>query len=126
MPYRAKSGKRAGTRQTKESGAMKIAIICPIGDLNRFGYWRTAQACLESWRAVGDLFLIHSSRTAIPFSIGVANYTRTEDTLMKIDQNGERFDHRLVASNANLGLSLARDAGYDVAITICVNWYVEK
>lgn len=104
---------------------MKIAIICPIGDVQRFGYWRSAQPCLESWRALGDLFLIHSSRAALPFSIS-GEYIRDERTLMQIIDGREWFDHRLVASNANRGIALARAAGYDVAITICVNWYIEQ
>lgn len=104
---------------------MKIAIICPIGDLNRFGYWRIAQPCLESWRALGDLFLIHSSRTDLPFTIK-AEYIRNDDTLMRLVDGAEWFDHRLVADNANVGIEAARAAGYDVAATICVNWYVER
>lgn len=104
---------------------MKIAIICPIGDLNRFGYWRIAQPCLESWRVLGDLFLIHSSRTKIPFSIQ-AEYIRNDATLMRQVNGAEWFDHRLVADNANTGIEAARDAGYDVAATVCVNWYVER
>jgi hypothetical protein len=103
---------------------MKIAIICPIGDLNRFGYWRTAQVCLESWRALGDLFLIHSSRSAIPFEV-TAHYLKNEDTLMNLVTGVEWFDYHLVADNANRGIQAARDEGYDVAITICVNWYIE-
>jgi hypothetical protein len=104
---------------------MKIAIVCPIGDLNRFGYWRIAQPCLESWRTLGDLFLVHSSRTALPFSID-AEYIRADDTLMRLIDGSEWFDHRLVADNANIGIAAARAAGYDAAITICVNWYVER
>lgn len=108
---------------------MKIAIICPIGDLNRFGYWRIAQTCLESWRAIGDLFLIHSSRSAMPFGIR-ANYICDDNTLMSVGLDdsgkwGEWFDHRLIAANVNRGIEIARSAGYDVAITICVNWYIE-
>lgn len=103
---------------------MSIAIICPIGDLNRFGYWRVAQACLQSWHDVGDLFLIHSSRFDVPFGIR-AEYIRDDSTLMQVKNGLEWFDHRLIAANANRGITEARRAGYDVAITICVNWYVE-
>lgn len=106
-------------------GTMKIAIVCPIGDLNRFGYWRNARVCLESWKVLGDLFLIHSSRTAIPFRVE-AEYIRGKNTLMKMVDDQEWFDHRLVADNTNVGIEAARKAGYDVAITICVNWYVEQ
>ncbi len=109
---------------------MKIAIICPIGDLHRFGYWRVASFCLESWKVIGDLFLIHSSRTVIPFDIK-ANYIRDDDTLMSVTVDpdgkwGEWYDHRIVAANANRGIDTACAMGYDVAITICVNWYVER
>lgn len=104
---------------------VKIAVICPIGDLNRFGYWRIAQPCLESWQALGDLYLIHSSRTAIPFSIK-ATYLQDERTLMRMIDGAEWFDHRLVADNANLGIDAARLAGCDVAVTICANWYIEQ
>lgn len=103
---------------------MSIAIICPIGDVSRFGYWRVAQACLHSWHDVGNLILIHSSRTDLPFGIR-AEYIRDDSTLMQIVDGKERFDHNLVAANANRGIAAARGAGYDVAITICVNWYVE-
>lgn len=103
---------------------MSIAIICPIGDVSRFGYWRVAQACLHSWHDVGDLFLIHSSRSDLPFGIR-AEYIRDDSTLMQQVDGAERFDHRLVAANANRGIAAARGAGYDVAITICVNWYIE-
>lgn len=103
---------------------MKIAIICPIGDLNRFGYQRVAQICLESWRAIGDLFLIKSSRSSMPFAID-AIVINNPKTWMSIVGDQERFDHQLVAQNANRGLSCARSLGYEVAITICANWYVE-
>lgn len=103
---------------------MKIAIVCPIGDLERFGYWRVAQTCLESWQALGDLFLIHSSRMPMPFGIQ-STYIRDGRTLMQMVDGIERFDYRLVANNANRGMSEAQSAGYDVALTICVNWYVE-
>ena len=104
---------------------MRIAIICPVGDLNRFGYWRNAQACLESWRVVGDLFLVQSSRAAIPFSI-TARVIQDDSTLMPLIGGAERFDYCIVAANANRGMSEARLMGYDVAVTICVNWYVEQ
>jgi hypothetical protein len=103
---------------------MKIAIVCPIGDLSRFGYQRVARACLKGWLAVGDLFLIHSSRAEMPFKIK-ATYIRDDRTLLKMVDGVERFDYRVVANNANIGLQAARLAGYDAAITICVNWYVE-
>lgn len=104
---------------------MKLAIICPIGNLNRFGYWRIAEPCLTSWLSLGDLFLIHSSRTNLPFKIA-ATIIRDSRTLMQIeDGHGERFDYHLVADNANLGIEAARQAGYDCALTICVNWYIE-
>lgn len=104
---------------------MNLAIVCPIGDLNRFGYWRTAQICLESWQAIGHLFLIHSSRTAMPFGLR-CTYIRNEGTTMKMIDGAEWFDHHLVAHNANVGLEAARQQGYDVALTICVNWYAEQ
>jgi len=103
---------------------MKIAIICPIGDMNRFGYQRLARPCLKSWSAVGDLFLIHSSRADVPFKIK-AEYIRDDQTLLPLVDGVEQFDHRVVANNANIGLRVARLAGYDAALTICVNWYVE-
>lgn len=103
---------------------MKIAVICPIGDLNRFGYQRLARPCLKSWAQVGDLFLIHSSREPMPFKIK-AEYIRDDQTLLPLVDGVERFDYRIVANNANIGLQVARLAGYDVGITICVNWYVE-
>ncbi len=104
---------------------MKIAIVCPVGDLTRFGYWRIAQTCLESWRALGDLYLIHSSRVDTPLGIK-ANHIRYSKTLMQVVNGAEWFDHRLVAANANLGLEAARQSGCDIALTICVNWYVEQ
>lgn len=104
---------------------MKLAIICPVGDLTRFGYWRIAPHCLESWQQLGELYLVHSSRIALPFHIA-AHYIRDPHTLMLPSHDGEVFSHRLVAANTNLGLALARQAGCDCAITICVNWYVEE
>ena len=103
---------------------MKIAIICPIGDLNRFGYQRLARPCLKSWQAVGDLILIHSSRAEMPFKIK-AEYIRDDKTLLPMIDGAERFDYRVVSNNANSGLQIARLAGYDVVTTICANWYVE-
>ena len=103
---------------------MKIAIICPVGDLRRFGYWRNAQACLESWQALGDLFLVHSSRADMPFSVW-GSRIQDDDTLMQLRNNVEWFDHRLIAANANRGIAEAQRAGYDVGVTICVNWYIE-
>lgn len=117
----------SGLRESRADVGLtvNIAVVCPIGDLNRFGYWRIAQVCLDSWQALGDLFLIHSSRADMPFSIE-AEYIRNDETLMRQVDGVEWFDHRLVADNANVGIEAARAAGYDAAITICVNWYVER
>ena len=106
---------------------MKLAVICPIGDLRRFGYWRVARPCLESWQAIGDLFLIQSSRAALPDHWRVrAQYLRDDRTVMRLGEGWvERFDCCLVAANAQHGLELARQSGYECALTICVNWYVE-
>lgn len=104
---------------------MKIAVVCPIGNLNRFGYWRNARLCLESWLAVGDLFLIESSRAVAPLAVP-SRVIQEESTLMTLDNGAEIFDYRIIAANANRGMGEARALGYDVAVTICVNWYVEQ
>ena len=108
---------------------MRIAIICPIGDLNRFGYQRVSQICLKSWSELGDLFLIHSSRSDLPDGISQninARYIRDDQTLMNTINGREYFDYRVVANNTNIGIEAARQIGCDCVITICVNWYVES
>ena len=106
---------------------MKIAVVCPIGPLNRYGYEHVATDCIASMVDFADhVFLMQSARD----KAGVEAVLRANGgrvTLVSDERtwfNGERFDAQKVMDNADLGADLALAEGYDVAICLMVNWYV--
>jgi hypothetical protein len=106
---------------------MKIALICPVYDLNRFGYQYTADVCLPSLARFADrLYLIQSCQSApwplylydgrFPHVAHISNeYTHFDE---------DRFDVAQYQQNLLIGLTRARRDGCDVAINISCNWYI--
>ena len=108
---------------------MKIAVVCPIGPLNRYGYEHVATDCIASMADFADhVFLMQSARdkagveTVLRANGGRVTLVSDERTWFDAKDGKEQFDALKVMANVDLGAELAE--GYDVAICLMVNWYV--
>ncbi len=101
---------------------MKLAIICPIGPLDKYGYGHVAADCIASMVDFADhVFLMQSARDQ------KGNGLIPKDghiTLISDERTwfAGGFDAQKVMDNADLGADLAD--GYDVAMCMMLNWYV--
>jgi len=112
---------------------MKLAIIVPVPDLTRFGYGRIAAECIGSMARIADtVLLVGSTRYDGPAyklaaaQDGVRLISNEATWFSRMPEGEEWFDPYKVAENTNLGMSLARDAGYDVAACLMCNQYIPE
>lgn len=82
-------------------------------------------------RFAGHVYLVQSVRDDAGASdaiagLGNVSVIKNESTLLPIVDCVERFDYRVVANNANIGLAAARGNFYSVALVFCVNWYIPE
>lgn len=107
---------------------MKIALICPIYNLDRFGYQYTADLCIPSLAAFADrLYLIQSC----PDLYNDPAWRYRSAKVEVIDNEYTRFDLGLFdvaqyQQNILMGLTRARRDGCDVAINVSCNWYIPE
>jgi hypothetical protein len=110
---------------------VKIAVIIPVGWIDRWGYDRYLHECVGSFAERADMTILVGSHRETP-GVGalLAACPRTsflcdERTWFKQDASGgEVFDFTLVNAAENLALDEARQAGCDVALQASSNWYV--
>lgn len=105
---------------------MKLAVVCPIGRLDRYGYQHVADTCMQTHRRVSvDRFYMSTSRANAPDA--EKGIVSDERTWFDLDEEGhERFDIGRLEMAANLGYRMARDAGFDVAVGLHVNNLVTR
>lgn len=111
---------------------MKIAIYCPLGPLDQFGYKYNYKVTVESFCFLADrVYLVSTSRSAYGFEslraisnkISLISDERT--WFQKGDQGQEIFDAwKPCGPNANIGVAQARAEGADCIITMHINQYV--
>ncbi len=103
---------------------MRIAVICPVGRLDRYGYQHVARQCIASHRQVGDTWLYPSTTRAnvADPELGILSDSRT---WFEVDPAGnERFDIMQLERAANVAYRVAQEQGYDAAIGLHVNNWV--
>lgn len=109
---------------------MKLAIICPIGNLDCHGYQHVYQTCIASMAAFADaIYVPHSTRNRAGVDELIMTYDDIvyigdERTWFEMGESGERFDLLRLRENVNLALDMARADGFDVALCVEVNQYV--
>lgn len=111
---------------------MKIAIYCPVGPLDQFGYQYNHKVTVESFCALADkVYLVSTSRSAY----GLADLSKlsekiillsNEETWFGLDDKGsEVFDAwKPCGPNANIATVQARAAGMDCIIVMHINQYI--
>lgn len=102
---------------------MKLAVITPIGDLNRFGYQYTADLCLQNQALLADRLWIVQS---MPGGKGPAQLPRNAVYLdaPEFHFKDGTYSFEQVHWNRNAALLFAKRQGYDVALTLDCNWHI--
>lgn len=111
---------------------MKIAIYCPLGPLDRFGYQYNHKLTVESFCALADrVYLVSTSRSVYGFedlraiSDKVILLSNEQTWFQLGDQEQEVFDAwKPCGPNANIATAQARADGMDCIITMHINQYV--
>ena len=122
----------AGSSEIPRGESVKLAIIVSVPDLTRFGYGRIAAECIGSMARIADrVYLVESSRRMTTEiwrgNESVVGMIGNDATwFSRMPEGEEWFDPYKVAENTNLGMSLARDAGYDVAACLMCNQYIPE
>lgn len=111
---------------------MKIAIYCPLGPLDQFGYQYNHKVTMESFCSLADrVYLVSTSRSvygfeslrAISDKISLISDERT--WFQMGDKGQEVFDAwKPCGPNANIAVAKARAESMDCIITMHVNQYV--
>ena len=113
------------------AGRTKIAVVCPVGHLDRHGYQHVCGECVDSMAAFADrVYLVQSTRNdtgvdrlleAYPNAVHISD----ERTWFARRPDGsEWFDAYKVLENANVGAAAARADGMDCVVCLFVNNYV--
>lgn len=114
---------------------MKIAIVAPVGELNRYGYHHIAQECIKSMANFADkVFLVSSSRETLSGpkdwprwvnpNVEIISDTRT--WFARTPEGTEWFDAYKVLENVNIGVYEARQEGADVVMCLFCNNYIPE
>ncbi len=112
---------------------MKLAVVCPIGPLDRFGYQYTYSVALESFSLFADaIYLVCSTRSSgnvedigqrFPKVILVSN----DQTWYALDEAGQEvFDIYQWDRNLAIGMNYAHHEAMDAAVVLPINSYVPE
>ncbi len=112
-----------------DADKVKLAMVVPIGPLDRLGYQYVAQHCIKSMcNAADTVYLASTTREneAGPYpGDGRATIISDVTTWFDLDEKaGEHFDAGLVMDAVNEGALQAQLGGCDAAVCIFVNNYV--
>jgi hypothetical protein len=113
---------------------MKLAAICPIGNLNRMGYQNVAEPCINSMAEFADrVYLVQSMRDDDDaFLWALDRWNNIEvvagwHTYMARNVDGtQRFNSMRILENCNVGLKEAREEGCDAAVVLFSNNYIPE
>jgi hypothetical protein len=111
------------------SNQMKIGIVCPIGNLEKFGYHHIYEIVLQSWCSFADyVVLISSSRDAhVAAKSPKIQLISSPQTWFDLDKNGnECYSMDKLISNENLGLDILAESGFDMALILHINQYISE
>jgi hypothetical protein len=112
---------------------MRIAVVCPVGHLDRHGYQHVYRDCVASMAAFAErVYLVQSVRGSAGTGELLAAHPNVrlisdERTWFARRPDGaEWFDAHKVLENANVGAAAARADGMDCAVCLFVNNYVPE
>ncbi|MBE3140223.1 MAG: hypothetical protein IMZ53_06540 [Thermoplasmata archaeon] len=111
---------------------MNIAIFCPIGPLDRYGYQYNFKTAINSFCGLADrIYLVSTTRNrshvdevvALSEKITVISDTRT---WFQINKNGDEFFEvdKPVKQNAHWAMLQAKSDGMDCIIELHINQYI--
>lgn len=111
---------------------MKIAIYCPLGPLDQFGYQYNHKVTVESFCALADrVYLVSTSRSSYGFEdlLKISEkivLTSNKQTWFQMDEQGQEiFDAwKPCGPNANIAVSQARVEGMDCMVNMHINQYI--
>lgn len=113
----------------REKLKMKIGIVCPIGNLEKFGYHHIHDIVLQSFCSFADkVVLISSSRDA---HVAVKNpkiqRVSSPQTWFDLDEKGnELYSMDKLRANSILGLDILAEDGFDIALMVHINQYIPE
>lgn len=106
----------------------KIAFICPVGPLDKWGYQNSFPSCLINLSEFADqLYLVNSDYNNEMTRLEPYRFNRQKVTWIstpntwfnrKTGWNAVQY-----ANNIRVGCERAREDGYDVAVNVSCNWY---
>lgn len=112
---------------------MKIAILCPVGPLDRYGYQYIHMPVVESFSAFATCVYLYSTTrnranvNAVLARFSNVRYISNEATWYNLDSSGtEVFTLDKIRSNNDLLVQQARQDGMDCSITISINMYIPE
>lgn len=112
---------------------MKLAVVCPIGPLDRFGYQYTYATALESYSLFADvIYLICSSRIGAQIADVSERFPKAvlisdEQTWYSLDEFGQEvFDIYQWDRNLQTGLRQAQQEWMDAAVVVPINAYIPE
>lgn len=111
------------------SGQMKIGIVCPIGNLEKFGYHHIHDIILKSLCSFADkVVLISSSRDPdIEVESPKIQLVSSPETWLDFDEMAnELYAMDKLISNTNLGLHILIEKGFDMALVVHINQYIPE
>lgn len=110
---------------------MKLAVIIPVGYVDRHGYQRHLYECVGSFAAWADhVYLAESLREApglAELAAYRANISIVESDAARFEQDAdgnEVYDYARVVDLLNVALEVATADGYDVVVQAACNWYI--
>lgn len=111
---------------------MKIALILPIGRMDKFGYQYDdfTKIIIKNLVEFADHILVVSSSRYIKKEL-FENYNKielisNEKTWFKLKDDEEIFSWKVLGNSVDLGCSILKEEGYDVAFQIHINQYIPK
>jgi hypothetical protein len=109
---------------------IKIACIVPIGSLTKFGYQYHWTAILENLADTFDkVYLITTTKENTALSVRIENVELivNKTVLFDIDKDGQEiFSIYNIYAALSLGKTISKKDGFDVAINMSINMYIDK
>jgi SAM-dependent methyltransferase len=112
---------------------MKLALLSPIGPLDRYGYQNIYPVALESFSLLTErIYLVSSTRNnanveGIKKQFPKLTYISNEETWYKLDDDGnEIFDIFQLNTNLDIGVEQIKRDGMDAVFLIAINNYIPE
>ncbi len=107
---------------------MKIGIILPIGDLNKYGYQYNSDLVIKNLENFADKLVIISSSPNNDAKLFQDNkkiiYISNDKTWFDKENDTEIFSYTKLLLNINLGLDILKKEGVDAVVQIHINQFI--